>query len=147
VGLVEVVEVEDQVALGRGVEAEVAQVGVAADDRLDPGPGQVGKVLGHERGRAAQEGVRRGHHPPHPHRHQPLEPALVGLLDQVQRVGPVLGRPPPAELTPLDLLAQGLPDRRALLVGRQRRPQDAGHRNLPPGAVRRPSSCQAPPVL
>ena len=40
VGLVEVVEVEDQVALGRGVEAEVAQVGVAADDGQDPGRGQ-----------------------------------------------------------------------------------------------------------
>ena len=118
VGLVEVVEVEDQVALGRGVEAEVAQVGVAADDRLDPGPGQVGEVLGHQRGRAAQERVRRGRHPPDPHRDQPLQPALVGLLDQVQRVGPVLGRPPAPEGAPPDLLAQGPPGLAALLAGR-----------------------------
>jgi hypothetical protein len=142
VGLVEVVEVEDQVALGRGVEAEVAQVGVAADDRLDPGAGQMGEVLGHQRGRAAQEGVRRGQHAPDPHRHQPLQPALVGLLDQVQRVGPVRGRPPAAEGAPLDPLAQGPPGRQSLLAGRQRGPQDAGHLHLPPGAVRRLPSCQ-----
>ena len=40
VRLVEVVEVEDEVALGRGVEAEVAQVGVTADDRSDARGGQ-----------------------------------------------------------------------------------------------------------
>jgi hypothetical protein len=80
-------------------------VGVAADDRLDPGPGQGGEVLGHEGGRAAQERVRRCQHPPDPHRDQPLEPALVGLVDQVERVGPVLGRLPAPELAPLDLAA------------------------------------------
>ena len=41
VRLVEVVEVDDEVALGRGVEAEVAQVGVAADHRPDAGGRQV----------------------------------------------------------------------------------------------------------
>ena len=133
VGLVEVVEVEDQVALGRGVEAEVAQVGVAADDRLDPGAGKVGEVLGHQGGRAAQERVRRGHHPPDPHRHQPLQPPLVGLVDQVQRVGPVLGRPPAPQGAPPHPVAQGPPGLEALLAGRQRGPQDAGHVTLPPG--------------
>ena len=57
-GLVEVVEVEDEVALGRGVEAEVAQVRVAADDRQDAGGRQPGEVLGHDRRGAAQEGER-----------------------------------------------------------------------------------------
>ena len=66
VGLVEVVEVDHEVALRRGVEAEVAQVGVAADHRGDAGGRQVRHVVGHHDGGAAQEPVRRRDHPARP---------------------------------------------------------------------------------
>ena len=94
VRLVEVVEVEDQVPLGGGVEAEVAQVGVTADDRQDAGRGQAREVLGHDRRRTAQEGERRGRHPADPHRHEPCDPAMVGDLHEVDGVEPVGGRLP-----------------------------------------------------
>jgi hypothetical protein len=127
VGLVEVVEVEDQVALRRGVEAEVAKVGVAADDRLDAGAGQGGEVLGHERGPAAQERVRRGHHAPDAKGDQAFEPAGVRLLDEVDRVGPVLGRAPFAHAPAGQVLAQGAPGGVPLLARRQRCPHRVGH--------------------
>ena len=77
VRLVEVVEVEDEVALRGGVEAEVAQVRVAADHRRDAGGRQRGEVRGHDRGRPAEERERARDHPPDPHRDQPVHPALV----------------------------------------------------------------------
>jgi hypothetical protein len=114
VGLVEVVQVDHEVTLGRGVEAEVAQVGVAADDRRDPGGRQVRHVLGHDDGGAAQEPVRRVDHPPDPHRDQPLHPADVALLDQVDRVGAVGRRAPLAERRARHALSQRLAEGVAL---------------------------------
>ena len=112
-GLVEVVEVEDEVALGGGVEAEVAQVRVTADHRRDAGGGQPGEVLRHHPGRAAEEGERAGGHPPDPHRDQPAHPARVARDHLLHRVGAPGVRGPsrpapsvaPAAGAPPDLVA------------------------------------------
>ena len=71
--LVEVIEIDHELALGRGVEAEVAEVGVTADDRRDAGRGQLREVLGVHRRGAAEEGVRRGRHAPDPDGDEPLD--------------------------------------------------------------------------
>jgi general stress protein YciG len=97
VGLVEVIEVEDEITLGGGVEAEVAQVRVAADDRVDPGGGQVGEVLSHDRGSAAKEGVRGGDHSANPDRDQPIQSTFVSCNDLLYRVGTAAGRAPSAQ--------------------------------------------------
>ena len=55
-----------------------------------PVDGQPGDVLGHHDGGAAQEAVGAGRHPADPQRDQPLQPALVRLVDQLRpdRAGP-----------------------------------------------------------
>ena len=87
VGFVEIVEVDDQVALGGGIEAEVAQVGVTADDRRDPGRREVGHVFGHHDRGATQEAVGGRDHSPDADRDQPVETALVRVHDLQHRVG------------------------------------------------------------
>ncbi len=47
-GLIEVVDVEDEAAVGRGECAEVADVGVSADLINDAGVGQGGEIGGHD---------------------------------------------------------------------------------------------------
>jgi hypothetical protein len=98
VGLVEVVQVEDEFPFRGGVEAEIAQVGVAADDRGDAGVRQRREIVGHDVGRAAEERVGRGDHAADPDRDQPVEPALVRLDDLLDGVGPVRGRGPAAQV-------------------------------------------------
>ena len=51
--LVEVVQVDDEVPFRGGVETEVAQVSIAADDRSDAGRGEMSDVLGHHDGGTA----------------------------------------------------------------------------------------------
>ncbi len=104
--LVEVVQVDDEVAFRGSVEAEVTQVGIAADDRRDAGRRQMSDVLGHHDGRAAQETVGRRHHAADPDRDQPLQPALMRMHDLLDRVGPVRRRFPVAERTAVNALAQ-----------------------------------------
>ena len=116
VRLVEVVEVDDQLALGRGVEAEVAEVGVAAGDGHDPGRRQPGDVGGHDDRGAAQEAVRRGDHPRDPDRHELGHAAAVRLLEQGDRVGPVRRRAPVPQAAPRDVVAQRLAHRVALVA-------------------------------
>ena len=87
-GFVEVVEVDDQVAFRGGIEPEVSEMGVPADDRRDPGTRQVRNIVGHHDRGAAQEAVWRGHHSADPDRDQLLETALVRFHDQLHRVGP-----------------------------------------------------------
>ena len=111
VRLVEVVQVEDQVPLGGGVEAEVAQVGVTADDGQDAGRRQAREVLGHDRRRTAEEGERRGRHPADPHRHEPRDAALVGDLHEVDGVEPVGGWLPVAQGRARRALPQPSPQR------------------------------------
>ena len=85
---IEIVEVDDQVQLGRGVEAEVAEMSVAANDRLDAGGGQPGEVFGHDHCGAAQEAVRGSGHPGNSDRDEPFESSLVGVDDLGNDVRP-----------------------------------------------------------
>jgi hypothetical protein len=71
--LVEIVQVENQVSFRRGVEPEVAQVGVATNHRLDAGARQTGEILSHERCSTAQKCVRRRQHPADPKGDQAFE--------------------------------------------------------------------------
>ena len=52
---IEIVDVEDQAALGRGKGAEVREVGIATGLHLDAGVRRVGQVGGHDRGGPAIE--------------------------------------------------------------------------------------------
>ena len=61
--LVEVVEVEDERALGRRVAADVREVRVSAELRPEPGSRSRREVVGHHGRRAAVEGERRDEHP------------------------------------------------------------------------------------
>ena len=61
--LVEVGDVEDEVALGGGEHAEVRHVGVPAGLHHDPGRRRGRQVVGHHDGRAPEERERRREHP------------------------------------------------------------------------------------
>ena len=94
--LVEVVEVEDEPPVRRVEEAEVGEVGVAAD--LGPeaarwGGGQVGR---HDVGGAAVEGEHAGGHAAVAERHQRLEAAHVGRLDHRHGVRAIVAGGPAA---------------------------------------------------
>ena len=129
--LVEVVDVEDQRALRRAVQAEVEEVGVAAQLHLEAGARPRGEVGGHDRRRAAVEAERVLEHARVADGQERLEP--VGLLrgDDRDRVGAVMLGLPHAERleghrSPLRL-ARGL----ALLEGemlleRERRARRGG---------------------
>ena len=61
-GFIEVVDVEDEAAVGRGIGAQVAHVRIAAELAHDAGRGQLGQVRSHHRRRAAKVSERRlGH--------------------------------------------------------------------------------------
>ena len=62
-GFVEVVQIEDLVAFGRGEGAEVEKMGVAADLQLDARGRCAAQIGGHDRRGAPVEGERRRHHP------------------------------------------------------------------------------------
>ena len=62
--LVEVVDVEDEVPLGRGEGPEVGQVRVPARLHRQARPRGARQVAGHRQRRAAEERERRGSHPP-----------------------------------------------------------------------------------
>ena len=87
-GLVEVVDVEDQVALGRGERAEIRQVGVTAQLHPKPGGGRAGQVRGHRQRGAPVEGERGHQHPPVPDRHQFRHPRRRLAKQQPDRVAP-----------------------------------------------------------
>ncbi len=53
-GFIEIVDVEDEAAVGRGEGAEVAHVGIAAELRVDAGVGKHGEVGSHDRRGAAE---------------------------------------------------------------------------------------------
>ena len=90
--LIEVVDVEDQAALGGAEDAEVRQVRIPARLHRQPGHRSMGKVAGHRQRRAAVERERGDHHPAPPDRHQLRHPRLGLLLQQADRVGPARPR-------------------------------------------------------
>ena len=69
------------------------------------------EVLGHHRRGTAQEPVRRRGHPPHPDRYQPIQAAIVGLDDLVDRVPPTGWWDPVSQRRARDPVAQALPQR------------------------------------
>ena len=119
-GLVEVVQTEHYLSLGRGVAAEVGQMSVTAQLSDQPRRGGGGQVGGHHLGCASIEGEGRRHHPTVPQGHQ-LRLARPVLLDQqLHRVAPFGCRLPPlvlgqGQLNPR-LLAASHPGRQAQVV-------------------------------
>ena len=93
-GLVEVVDVEHQLALGRAEHAEIGQVGVAAALHVMPESRRGGQVRGHDQRRAPVEGERRDQHPSVADGHQLGTRDGRLLLEQRHRVGPVRRRLP-----------------------------------------------------
>ena len=129
--LVEVAQVEQQVALGRGPQAEVEDVGVTAHLDLDPGVRPGGQIGGHHRGRAAVVRPRRQRHARVADRDQLGEAVRALLEDDRQRVRLARGRIPRPERTAGDTLARSLARRRQLVVrGRGQR-----HRGILPSAL------------
>ena len=85
-GLVEVVDVEVHAPLGGAEDAEVGQVGVAAELGAQVGGGRGGQVAGHDQGGAAVEGEGRDQHAPVADRHQLGHAGLRLALEQGDRV-------------------------------------------------------------
>ena len=113
--LVEIVDREDEVALGGGVDAEVGHVHVAAgvDERADDRG--VGKIARHDRGRAAQEGERRSQHARKAHRHQLLDTRDILLLEDRDGIRPVVTLLEAGVLGARHHIAHRLADGQALL--------------------------------
>ena len=95
-GFVEIVDVEEDVALRRREAAEIHQVSVAAGLHAKSGRRGRGKVRRHDRGRAAIEGERRLGHAAEADRDQFCDAAFVGLAQKLDRIAPILGRLPTA---------------------------------------------------
>ena len=119
-GLVEVVDVEDQLAVRCREAAEVRQVRVPAQLDRQARVRRLGEVGRHQRGRAAEERERRREHPPVPDRHELGHP-IRGLLEQHLLRRPALAWRLPRRVTgSRDARARLLAARRALLHGRMR---------------------------
>jgi len=82
---VEVVNVKDKPAVGRGKGAKVANVGVAADLRFDPGVGNDSEVSGHDRSRSAKEDEGRLRHKLVFEFEQSRDAASLGALEKCKR--------------------------------------------------------------
>ena len=80
--LVEVVQIEQQPAFGRGERTEVRQVSVPAQLHRQTRPRRVLEVGGHDPRGTAVEGERRNHHPTVTHRDEVGLARLVLLLQQ-----------------------------------------------------------------
>ena len=107
--LVEVVHVEQQVALRRGEEAEVREVGVAAELDIQAAVRMTGQVRTHGQGRATIERRRRDCHPAVPDGDQLGDARRRLLGDEVDRICPsiaTLARRP----GPQRALARARPD-------------------------------------
>ena len=102
-GLVEVVDAEDQAAVRRREHAEVRQVRVAAELDVEPGARPGGEVRRHQVRGAAVEGERRHQHPPVADRHELGNAGAALRLEQLDGIGPVVGRLPLAVHAAADL--------------------------------------------
>ena len=94
--LVEIVDVEDHVALRRREPAEIHQVRVAARLHLDPARRRRGKIGGDQRGGTPVERERRCRHAPVADREQVRHPAFIARKREFDRVAPTPGRLPSA---------------------------------------------------
>src|SRR5580658_2876821 len=93
--LVEIVDVEDEISFGRGEDAEVLQVTIAASLDVDARIGGEGaQIVRHEARDAAQEGKRRSRHARVSHRDQVRKPPHIRRFEDGDRVRPPAARPP-----------------------------------------------------
>ena len=89
-GLVEVVDVEDEVALWRGVNAEVGKVGVAAELHQERRTRPRAERRCHQRGGAPQRGQWAGSHAGITQRQQLRDPVVPLAAEHRHDVGPPL---------------------------------------------------------
>ncbi len=113
-GFVKIVQVEDQMPVGRGVGSEVAHVRVAAKLHGQPGHRMAGEVHGHQRSRPAKEAERRSRHPGPLDRQHFGQAARVGGDEGLHRVRPVGRGRPRTLVSPRDDLAAGFAARATL---------------------------------
>ena len=85
--LVEIVDCENEVALGRREQAEIHQMHVAAGHHLEISARRVCQIARHDCGASPQESERRGQHTCHPHRHQLLNAGSILRLKDRNRIG------------------------------------------------------------
>ena len=116
-GLVEVVDVQHQTAIGGGEDAEVREVGIAACLDAQPGLGGLREVHRHDRRGAAKERERRGQHPPVADRHELRDAALGLVLEHLDRISPARCRLPFPVARARNLLPRRLAGGCALLWG------------------------------
>ena len=90
--LVEVVDVEHEPALGRREHAEVRQVGVAAALHGQTRAGRAREVVRHDLGGAAVEREGRDEHPPVADRDQLGDARARLVLEQIDRIRPIVRR-------------------------------------------------------
>ena len=137
--LVEVVDAEHHSPVGRGEAAEVRQVGVAAELRVEARPRARREIRRHQVGGAAVERERRDEHAAVADRDELGNARLRLLLEQLDRVGAVEGGLPLAVRGARDLGARRLAARCALGDGEVLDPV--------PAAVRFGAALVAAPVL
>ena len=105
---VEIVDVEEDVALGRGETAEIHQVSVAAGLHAKSGRRRRGQIGRHERGCAAIKRERRLGHAAEADWDQLQDSAFVGLAQKLDRIAPIVGRLPTAMRSSRGRVAQRL---------------------------------------
>ncbi len=86
---VEVVDVEDQPPLGRGENAEVEQMTIAAGLHAEAGRRRVRQIGGHDGGAAAKKSERRQEHSPVANRHQVRNAVGARFFENLHGVAPV----------------------------------------------------------
>ena len=95
-GFVEIVDVEEDIALRCGETAEIHQVSVAAGLYAKSGRRGQCQIGRHERGCAAIKRERRLGHAPEADWDQLQDSAFVGLAQKLDRIAPIVGRLPTA---------------------------------------------------
>ncbi len=138
-GLVEVVDVEHHVPLGRPEDPEVREMGIAAELHAHAGARRRGEIGRHDQRRTAVERERRHEHPPVADRHQLRHPRLRLLLEQPDRIGPGRRRLPLRVARARHLRTRRLPTCRTL----DRRQM----RNRTRSAARAPTGFLVPSVM
>ena len=84
-GFVKVVEVEQQVAFGAGVDAEIGEMGIARELNLNAAGRVACQVMGHDNGTAPEVRKRRCQHAAVADRHQVRDTGAARLLQQRNR--------------------------------------------------------------
>ena len=105
-GLVEIVDVEQNIALRRGEAPEIHQVAIAAGLHMDAGDRGLGEIRRHDRRGAAIEGEGRLEHSAITDRQQPGHAALVRSAQDGERIDLALAPLPGAMQPALHLVSQ-----------------------------------------